>query len=356
MPNSNRKKYLFFFVHPSKYYLFRHTINYLKQKGHQVDIAIIKKDVLEDLVKQEGWEYVNIFPEGRRSKRNGSFSILFATAVNFIKTIYRLHKLTKGIKYNLFITDDCLTITGWYKQISSIFFIDNELSTVPESSLLLRFADTIIAPNCVKLGKYEFKKAGFNGYKELAALAPDHFYPNPEIIDTFNSNKEPYSVIRLVAMTASHDRGIKGILDDQLRKLISTLTEHGNVFISTEKCIPEEFKKYLINVMPQEISHVLYYADLFIGDSGTMASEAAVLGTPSLMFHDFIGRLSVMREKEEKYQLMYGFNTHQFENMQAKIKELLQMPDLKHEWQKRRNRMLEDMEDVNQFIVNLIEN
>lgn len=350
------KKILFYFVHPSKYYFFRHTINKLILKGHSVDIAIISKDVLEELVKKEGWEYINLFPEGRRSKSTGYISILYSTAVNFLKTIWRLHKLTKGKKYDEFVTDDCLVITGWYKKIRSFFFIDNELSTVPENALLLKFASVILAPECVKLGKYESKKAGFKGYKELAYLAPEYFVPNPEIIKTFNPNMEPYSVIRLVAMTASHDRGIKGITESQLRKLINILEKRGKVIISSEIFLSGEFAKYLLKINPSDIAHVLFYADIFIGDSGTMASEAAVLGTPSFMFHDFIGRLAVMNEKEKIYHLMYGFRTNQFENMLDKIKELLNVPDLKKIWQIRQKKMLADMEDVNDYIINLLEN
>ena len=49
--------FLFFFVHPSKYHLYRITINELIRRGHEVDIVITSKDVLEDLVKKEGWKY-----------------------------------------------------------------------------------------------------------------------------------------------------------------------------------------------------------------------------------------------------------------------------------------------------------
>ena len=355
MKNNKTNKFLFFFVHPSKYYFFRFTINHLMQKGHQVDIAIIKKDVLEELVKKESWEYVNIFPEGRRSQNKNYFLILIITAINFFRTIVRLHKLTKSKKYDLFITDDCLVVTGWYRRVKSIFFLDNELTTVPENALLLMFADMVLAPQCVKLGRFEAKKIGFKGYKELAYLSPDYFVPRPETLDSFNPTKEPYSVIRLVAMTASHDRGIKGISAGQLNKLVTLLLKHGKVVISSEKPLDKKFENYLIHINPENISQILYFASVFIGDSGTMASEAAILGTPSFMFHDFIGKLAVMNEKEEKYNLMYGFTTDQFDNMLVKIEEVWNIPDLKFEWQKRRDKMLADMEDVNHFIINLLE-
>ena len=90
---------LFFFVHPSKYHVFKHTINALKEKGHKIDITITSKDVLEELVRNEGWEYTNIFPEGR--KIEGIPTILGA-GINLFKTIYRLHRYMRGKKYDLF--------------------------------------------------------------------------------------------------------------------------------------------------------------------------------------------------------------------------------------------------------------
>ena len=93
-----KKKYLFFIVHPSKVHLYRNTINNLIKNGHLVDILITKKDVLEDLVLEEGWDYTNIFPEGRKIK---GFPTFLGALLNSIITIYRLFKYTSGKKYDL---------------------------------------------------------------------------------------------------------------------------------------------------------------------------------------------------------------------------------------------------------------
>jgi uncharacterized protein len=355
MLKPNRKKYLFFFVHPSKYYLFRHTINYLKQKGHQVDIAIIKKDVLEDLVKQEGWEYVNIFPEGRRSKKSRTVSIFLVTLVNFFKTIDRLHKLTKNRTYSLFITDDCLSIIGWFKKTPVIMFIDDDFNVVKENALLYVFATKIISPLSTNLGIFNKKKISLKGYKELAYLNPDSFTPNREIVAQFNPDFKKYVLFRFVSMTASHDTNIKGLNDDNILTILNILNDKYMIYISSERPLKREFDRYRLKIKPELIGHVLYFADFLISDSQTMTSEAAVLGTPSLRFNDFVGRISSMEEKENRYGLTYGFKTNEFDKMLVKVEELMQMPDLKIEWQNRRKRMLEDMEDVNKFIINVLE-
>ena len=100
----------------------------------------------------------------------------------------------------------------------------------------------------------------------------------------------------------------------------------------------------------------MYYATMFVGDSQTMTSEAAVLGTPAVKCNSFAGRLSVPNELEQRYGLCYSFLPEQQEVFFAKIEELLAMPDLKGEWQLRRQRMLADKIDYTRFLVWFVEN
>ncbi len=344
---------LFFFVHPAKYHLFKHTINRLLKEGYSVEIAIISKDVLEDLIRQEGWKYTNIFPEGRRIK---NIPILISTSINFIKTLWRLWVYTNNKKFDLFVTDDCLTIIGKIKKIPSLMFTDNELSTIPESSLLLHTSTKILAPACVLLGKYEEKKIPFNGYKELTYLHPNYYKPNPAILKKIKAENSRYFVLRVVSMTASHDRGIKGITDSYLEQLVDLLKPYGKIFISSERKLPEHLKKHELKIESKEIFDVISYADLFISDSGTMSSEAAVLGTPSIMFHDFIGRLKVMEEKEKKYGLMFGYRPDQFAEMVKKIKELAENNNLREEWMIKKMKMLDEKEDLNKLMYSIFTN
>ena len=82
-------RFLFFFIHPAYFHVFRNTINLLKQKGHKVDIVITSKDVLEELVLNEGWNYKNIFPNGRKIKWLPTYLSAF---INLIVTIIRIEK------------------------------------------------------------------------------------------------------------------------------------------------------------------------------------------------------------------------------------------------------------------------
>lgn len=353
--NSASKRILFFFVHPSKYHLFRNTINYLKKNNYKIDIAIISKDVLEDLVKLEGWEYTNLFPEGRRSKSSSSISILMATLLNFVKTLYRLFRFTSGKKYDLFITDDCLSIIGWIRRVKCLMFIDDDLRVVSENTLIYMFADAIISPVNTDLGRFNRKKIPVKSYKELASLHPAYFRPDINIIKKFNPSLEPYMIIRLVSLTASHDRNKKGLNDQHLRKLIDLLRKNYKIFITSERPLKSEFESYRLSSSPEHIAHILYFAEMYIGDSQTMSSEASLLGTPAIRCNDFVGKVTVMEEKEHLYGILRNFRPDDFENLYATVAEFMNNPDLKKEWRIRRDRMLSGMDDMNICLENIIE-
>ena len=263
-----------------------------------MDVVITSKDVLEDLVKQEGWNYTNIFPEGRKIKGLPTY---FGAAFNLVRTIFKLLKYTRGKKYHLFITDDLLTIVGWLRKVPSILFQDSDLHVVPESAILMRFATHILSPENADMGKYNLKKIGYKGYKELAYLHPNQFSPDKSILKGIDT--ERFFILRLVNLGATHDVGKKGIDNKKLDKIITLLSKNGKVFISSERKLESKYEQYILK--PDKVSdlvHYIYYADMFIGDSQTTTSEAAIVGTPSIRFNDFVGKLSVMEEKQTTYK------------------------------------------------------
>ena len=346
-------RYLFFFVHPSKFHVFRITINELKLKGHHVDVLITSKDVLEDLVKAEGWDYTNIFPEGRKIK---SFPVYVGSAINTLRTILRLIKYTRNRKYDLYITDDLLVWLGKFKRIPTIVFTDDDLSVTKQFALVLAPAKHILSPEITDLGRFNGKKIGFPGYKELAYLHPNVFQADKSYLKFLEFPEQPFFILRLVYLRSYHDVGKNGLSDILVEGLISLLEKKGRVFISTERPLAAKFEKYRLNIDPKYIAHSLAYAKIFIGDSQTMTSEAAVLGTPSIRCNDFVGKISVMEEKVDKYMLSFNFPPSKFNEMKLKIEELLSVDDNKSLFHKRRDKMLSEKIDLSAFMIWLLEN
>ncbi len=52
--------------------------------------------------------------------------------------------------------------------------------------------------------------------------------------------------------------------------------------ISSESEVPAELQPHVYRGAVEDIHHLLAYASLYVGESATMASECAVLGTPSV--------------------------------------------------------------------------
>ena len=75
-------------------------------------------------------------------------------------------------------------------------------------------------------------------------------------------------------------------------KLVDLNYDVGRIIV---KQLPEGFQKYSLSINENDIHHVLYFADLFIGDSQSMTVEAAMLGTPSIRINNFANKISIIK-------------------------------------------------------------
>ena len=342
---------LFYLVHPAKFQFHKVQINKLKEKGHIIDIVINTKDILEDLVKEEGWEYTNIFPRSRKIK---GVHVYIAAGISLLRSIYRLWKYAYGKKYNLFV-GDALVYLGRIKGVPSLYPTDDVLAAVPEQRTWFIPTNYIIAPKITDVGKYKIKKIAYNGYKALAHLHPNHFTPNESVLNEDLRGK-PYFLIRCTGFGATHDINKSGISDNILFELVKILEPFGKVLITSERKLPIELEKLKLNIKKNDMTHYIAFANIFIGDSTTMSTEAAVLGTPSVEFDEYFYEIDQMIELEEKYGLINCFRTNQGIQFLNKVEELVNNKNLKEEYSIRRKKLLEDTIDVSSFLIWLFEN
>jgi hypothetical protein len=129
------------------------------------------------------------------------------------------------------------------------------------------------------------------------------------------------------------------------------LLEHGQVILTSEEESISKIVGLNRSIPPTEIHNLLYYAKMYIGEGGTMASEAALLGTPSIFVNTL--RLGYLDELEHRYHLLYSFSSG--EMAIEKAHELLTMDNLKRTWRARRERLLADKIDVTKLVVNVVE-
>jgi predicted glycosyltransferase len=347
----SQKRFLFYLVHPAKFQFHKVQINTLKQKGHIVDIVINTKDILEDLIKEEGWEYTNIFPNSRKIK---GVHVYIAAFISIFLTVWRLLKYTQGKKYDVFV-GDLLSIVGRLKGVTAFYATDDVLAAVPEQVVFFKTVKHIIAPEVTDIGKYTSKKIAYKGYKALAHLHPNHFTPDENILSSELRGK-PYFLIRCTGFGATHDIGKSGISDDVLQKLVPILEPHGQILITSERDLPENLKKYNLKIRKNDITHYINFAQIFIGDSTTMCTEAAVLGTPAVEFDEYFYEIEQMLEIERKYKLIHCYRTNQSDDFVKKITELVNTKNLKKTYQERREILLNETIDVSSFLIWLFEN
>lgn len=347
-----KQRFLFYLVHPAKFHFHKVQINELKAHGHQVDVVINTKDILEELILEEGWEYTNIFPNSRKIK---GVHVYLAAFIALFLSVFRLWKYTFNKKYDLFI-GDALVYLGRLKGVPAFYPTDDVLSAVPEQVVWFIPANYIIAPVVTDIGRFKNKKIGYKGYKALAHLHPNHFVPDISKLSNNLQSGKPYFLIRCTGFGATHDINKKGIDDATLYELVNLLSPHGEILITSERKLPTDLEKYIIDIKKSDITHYLYFAKMFIGDSTTMCTEAAILGTPSIEFDEYFYEIEQMIELQDKYKLIYCFKTDENKKMYSKIKELLNTPNLQDIFNTRKDIFLKDMVDVSAFLVWIFEN
>jgi len=342
-------KLLIYLGHPAHYHLFKNSIDYFKKQEHDVFILIKKKDILENLLKNDGREYFNILPKGRK---DNTLSIL----MGIVKRDFRL--FTFCLKHHpdiLMGTSAEIGHVGSILNIPSINFNEDDASVVPKfATISYPWNTLILSPDVCYNGKWEKKSIKYNSYHELAYLHPDNFKASRDIADKYVNTSETFFIIRFAELKAHHDKGISGITNDLAMDIIEILQRHGKVYMTSERELPDYFEKFRLSIDPVDIHHVLSFASLYIGDSQTMAAESGVLGVPFVRYNDFVGKIGYLEDIENKYKLGFGIKPPNSNLLLNKIEYLLNLENRNKIFIDRKNNMLKDKIDFTKFINNFI--
>lgn len=336
--------------HPAHVHLFRYLIKELKANGNEIIVTV--RQIPKAIKLLELFKIPYILIGGKSDSIRGK---LFRQILYDLKLLRIVNEKEIDIAIGSSIT---IAHVSFISKTISIISDDDDDEVQPLMTKFGHpFADLVLSPDVLKGKRKKKETIYYAGYHELAYLHPKRFIPDPLVLKEAGLTEgEKYFVLRFNSFKAHHDIGIKGLSIENKRMLVNVLLEYGKVFITTEREIEPEFEQYKISIPPHKIHSFLAYSTMFIGDSQTMTSEAAVLGIPSIRSNSFVRRISYIEEEEYKYGLTFGFKPYESERMFEKIKELLSYSDLKAEWQEKRQRMLADKIDVTAFMVWFIEN
>lgn len=339
-------RFLVHINHPAQYHLFKQIILRLKEENHAVLIIARNKDVLTHLLHNDGVEFINT------THRTDRESNLFSLFINFILQYRKVKKYCKDFRPDLMLgTSFTLPWISKKLKIPFLNFVEDDAKVIPlYAKLSFPFSTHIVTPHICQLGKWEKKKIGYNGYHELAFLRPEQFAPSTAIAGKYINLKKKNFLLRFTAFNAHHDYGKSGIDEKTAKKLVDYLQKEGDVIISSEKQLDSVFDKYGLSINPNDIHHVMAHCNLVIGDSQSMAMEAACLGVPSIRLNDYAGRISVLEELEKRYHLTHSYSVNEKDAFFRQIKTLVEDIDTTQVYQSRKNKMLDDKIDVNQFV------
>lgn len=329
--------------HPAHVHFFKHAYHIWQEHGHRVMLVARDKDVTLKLLEDYGYPYQTLSKIGR-----GFIGLSF----ELLQHASRLAKFANDFEADVIleIGGTFIVHAGKLLGIKTCVFTDTEHAKL-SNMITFPFATWICTPSSYRdeLGK---KHLRYNGYQELAYLHPNYFKPNPGTLSESGLDlNQKFFIVRFVSWGASHDIGQLGLSDEEKISLVKGLIQHGKVLITSEGALPKVLEPYKVHISPIKMHDLLNYASLYVGEGATMASEAAMLGTPSVYINPLgSGNLD---EIANKYHLIYHY-TEGKPAIERAIK-LVEMKDLKSSHLEQRERMLEDKIDVTAWMVDFIE-
>jgi predicted glycosyltransferase len=320
-------------AHPAQLWLM-HTLAKTIDSEVKVHWILRDKDVLTLLADKLGIDY-QVISRARAGLIGNSFELL--------GNIFKAIRITRSAHIDLWLTKyGAANIAATLCGKKSISFNDDDIDVVPLIALTsYPFAHKVIAPEWVRLGRFDKKSIRYKGSHELVYLHPVRFSPNSELIGELAERE--FIIVRLSALAAHHDLGIKGVSFSFLDKLIDRFSSSYRIVISSERSLPEQYEKFRYSAQIDHMHHVLYFSRCLVTDSLSMALEAAVLATPSVRLSDFGNQISAFKAIEN-YHLIYNFSPHETQAALNQISGILQ-EDSPQEFKDKSARLVKEMED-----------
>jgi hypothetical protein len=327
--------------HPAQVHLFKNFLFYLEKNNFQITIFATNKDVVLDLLDYYHLSYIKL------PKPDGKFFLSILRLIR--RDFYIFWKYFKLKFYVGFGTSISLSHLSIFSKFQSYILNEDDDNNVPLFTWMsYPFSTKIVNPDCIRFKGWKKKRILYNSFHELAYLHPNNFTPDNSILLKYGLKSKEYIILRLNSLQAHHDVNAQGISHDLYIKIKELLKEY--VIIESK----ENSKTHQIK--PWDMHNVLAHAKMIISDSQTMTIEAAVLGIPAIRINTFMGISTVIDELELKYGLAYGFNPHQEEQSLSTIKYLATDTNVDKLWQERKEKMLAEKCDLNQWMIDYFEN
>jgi uncharacterized protein len=331
--------------HPAHVHLFRNAINIMRKRGHQVFVVARKKEVAHQLLNEYGIKFMP----------GSTFRSGLMRGVELLEWLTIVKRVIKknGIDIAVSIGSPAAAWAAKLSSIPHIAFNDTEIS-YDQRALYAPASIRIFTPACL-LADYGPKQVRYDGIHDLAYLRPEYFKPDKAVKGELGlGENESYVIIRFVSWDATHDWIQQKTGSAIKREIIQTALKNHRVFISAEGRLPQDIEGMRLKISPHRLHDAMAFAAAVIGDGATTATEAAVLGVPSLYIATpkFINRLGCIQFLSREYKLLDTMEIRDF--CSKNLERFLSSPRLE-ERARERKRLLANTIDVATYIAHRCE-
>ncbi|WP_247004849.1 DUF354 domain-containing protein [Halosolutus gelatinilyticus] len=338
-------RYLFFANTPAHVHLYKHAVQALEERGHEVFVLARDYTCTVDLLE---WYDIPYEVYGYCDTSKGS--LLSRLPAHYVRAIRRARRFDPDLIFGM---GSYAAHTGAVSRTPTVLLIDSEPASL-DHALSTPFARAILTPNTFRkdLGDDHYV---FPGFKECAYLHPEIYEPNPSIRSKLGLGpEESYAIVRLNAFGSQHDVGKRGITGEQRYELIERLSEETTVLVSDEggDVDFDGLPARPFDLHPALLHDVLADAELLVADTQTMVTEAALLGTPAIRSNSFVGDSDMGNFVELENQGLIH-NVAAFDDVIDLSMRLLRDDDAEETWQRRRTEFLADKANLTEVIVDV---
>jgi len=331
-------------THPADVHFFRHPIRHWLEEQNEVQVVARDKDVAHELLALFG---IPFRPLGRAGRGLLGLTLELACRETAIFRLLRERRCDVACGFGATFLVHAARVLG----IPTVVFTDAENARIA-NRLTFPFATLISTPRSYRddLGG---RQTRFNGYKELAYLHPSCFTPDAGVLREAGLRPgEPFVFVRLTAWSSSHDFRQHGLTDR--RQAFERLKRFGRVVVSAEGAASREVDGLRFTGPLHKVHHLLAFARLFFGESATMASESAMLGTPAILVST--SRRGFTDELEKRYGMVFTYDHPRKGQEQAlrKAEALLSDPRTPRLWREKRASMLSGQENIARYVTDLV--
>lgn len=279
---------LFDIVHPADVLFFYHAIRTLEQRGDEYLILSRRKDVACDLLNEFGLKHVPVSTAG-----TGTLKLGLELIARDLAVLKQARKFSPDVMIGF--GGVSISHVGKVLGIPSVSFYAAD-TAVLQNAITWPFISHLYVPEPYAAKTPKGRTSRFKGIKELSYFHPDSFQVDDDIaLRNGWSPDEDNFFLRAVMWRANHDMGKSGWSDTTFMQLIEHLSAKGRVHISSERALPDSMQAWRYGGKKTEVHHLMAKCKLYVGESATMAQEAAFLGTQAIYDgHDVPGTTQSM--------------------------------------------------------------